>query len=123
MQSEKKYFVLTAILVSSLLICFTSWYYTHVYLETYLFFDGDYYSFSGGGVNSEAVGKELGKVKRCSLRTFWNRSGDSNHIPLGSKIYMRAGPESGDGLLVGILYMNMSDGQIKERYHILRKEK
>ncbi|MGN0626681.1 MAG: hypothetical protein ACI4IT_01785 [Oscillospiraceae bacterium] len=119
----KKRFIIPIAFAVILLIVFYIWYFKDVYPKTFIFFDGDYYSTIGATVTEKSVGEKIGEVERNSPRTFWNRSGDSNNVPVGSGIYSRSDPEyEGEGkLLVGILYTDI-DGTIKEEYWLLVKE-
>ena len=112
---------LAAVALAAAALCLFGWYYTHVYHKMYLFFEGEYYAPIGGFVPEDAVGKPLGEVKRNSLRTFWNRSGDSNRIPVGSVIYERADMPGDEELLVGLLFLNQDDEEIT-KYFVMKKE-
>lgn len=122
--SKEIIIVVTTFLV--IVVVFFSWYCTHIYPKTFIFFEDAYYSVLGASVNEGGVGEKVGEIERTSLRTFWNKSGDSNHVPVGSGIYTRADPECEGELLIGISYMDYTDmggGQIEVKYWILEKEK
>ena len=118
----KRKAALAALVLAALALCVFGWYYSEVYPKTFLFLNGEYYAPVGGFVPEEAVGKPVGEVRRKSLRTFWNRSGDSNGIPVGSVIYERADlPDSGE-LLAGLLFLDQDDRE-ETRYWVMKKEK
>lgn len=96
--------------------------------KSYVRFDGKYYYSVGGAVDPAFLGEEAGRIERKTVRSIFNRNGDSNTFEPGAKIYKpmpEVTAESGDIIYVEypiIIVKNDGSEENEIRYFLLRSK-
>lgn len=85
--------------------------------EKYVFYNGTYYTPYGASVSEKQVGDEIGTINRKIFRSFLNKSGDSNFLSVGRKIYENKSDP--DTILVATPFL--LDGIEEIQYWLLTK--